>query len=384
MSEHIQPVMHPDPDVLSAFAEGALAEHERLACLDHLAACAQCREIVYLTQATEVGDAEPAREPKPVPAPFWKKWLTPVPVLSAAAVAALVAVSILVYRPQTPPAPQPELMARAEAPPAAVSVPLEEKAAPPETARSIAVQPKASSAISPPPAATTSTAPTAPAPATPAANQLAGVSGTVTDPAGAAVPNAQVQLSGLAGANTFRSTTDTGGQYSVTGVPPGQYELRVDSPGFKRTQNEIHLQPAQVARADSVLPVGNASDAVAVSAEAASVQTSTGGGGRGGRARAALTAAPIAPKPPLLSVASGRFMLRTDASGTLSRSTNAGESWEAVKGNWQGKVVRLATPPDAPGAGDALFQLNTDTGEVWLSGDGDRWKPLATPATPAH
>ena len=44
MSERFHPGVHPDPDVLNAFAESALAEHERAECLAHLADCAQCRE----------------------------------------------------------------------------------------------------------------------------------------------------------------------------------------------------------------------------------------------------------------------------------------------------------------------------------------------------
>jgi hypothetical protein len=343
--------MHPDADVLSAFAEGALAEHERLACLNHLAACAQCREIVYLTQAAEAGDAEPVMQPVAPPAPFWKRWLKPVSVLSTAAVAALVAISIFIYRPQARRAPQPELMAKVEAPPAAVPAPVEGKIAPPATARSGAVHAKASPAmkVAPPPgpplpqSAPQGTAPAAPMPAPPVTNQLSGLGGAVTDSAGEAAPHAQAQL------------------------------------GFKQTQNEIHLQPAQVARADSALPVGTASETVAVTAEAGDVLTfgagggSAGRGGRGLRAGAALSAAPVAPGPTLLSVTGGSIMLRTDASGALSRSADAGKSWQRVKSEWQGRIVRLATPPDAPGAGDAVFQLNTDAGEVWFSRDGSQW-----------
>jgi len=217
-------------------------------------------------------------------------------------------------------------------------------------------------------------------PVAPATDQLAGVTGTITDSAGAAVANAEVRITESAGANTFSSATNNNGQYSVTGLPPGQYELSVDSPGFKRAQNEIRLQPAQVARADSVLAVGDVSESVIVTAGAANAQMSSGGGGRGGgrggRARAAL-AATVALKAVLPSAASGQIMLRADAAGALARSTDAGRSWNGVKGEWQGKVIRLATPPDAPGAGDAVFQLNTDAGQVWFSRDGDHWTSAA-------
>lgn len=403
MSEHAQSGMHPEPDLLSAFAEGALAEHERLACLDHLAACAQCREIVWLTQAAEAAEADPPHEPKPDPAPFWKRWLTPVPILSTAAAAALVVVtSVVIYRHHTPPAPQPELMAKVEAPPAAVAAPAEEKMAPPASvhSRTAPLKPdlpmkiaQAPEPTAPAPLAQATSSPVLPAAPPPAPqsflpasapNQLSGVTGTVTDPAGTAVPNAQVQFVASAGATTVRSATNSNGQFSVTGIPPGTYEMRVDSPGFNRAQNEIHLQPAQIATADSVLKAGTASDSVAVTAEVARAETASapagGGGGRGGRAKAALAATSLAFRAALPSAANGQIMLRADAAGALLRSTNAGKSWKTVKGNWQGKVVRLIAPPDAPSAGDALFQLSTDTGDVWLSHDGNNW----TPAAPAH
>jgi hypothetical protein len=403
MSEHAQHGIHPDPDVLSAFAEGALAGHERLACLDHLAACPQCREIVWLTQATEATEASPAHEPKPEPAPFWKRWLTPVPILSTAAIAALAVASVVIYRHQTPPAPQPELMAKVEAPPAAVAAPAEEKTASPAAIHPRTAHPKSDLAMKiaqapepvapPPPPARAASSPVLPAAPPPvpqsflpasAPNQLSGVTGIVTDPAGAAVPNAEVQFVASAGATTVRSATNSNGQFSVTGIPPGTYEMSVDSPGFNRSQNEIHLQPAQIATADSVLKAGTASDSVAVTAEVAIAETASasagGGGGRGGRAKAALAGTSLAFKAALPSAANGQIMLRADAAGALLRSTDAGKSWKTVKGNWQGKVVRLVAPPDAPGAGDAVFQLSTDSGNVWLSHDGNNW----TPAAPAH
>ena len=48
---------HPDPDVLSAFAENALVEAERAQLLQHLGACHDCREILYLA-APNYADAQ--------------------------------------------------------------------------------------------------------------------------------------------------------------------------------------------------------------------------------------------------------------------------------------------------------------------------------------
>lgn len=43
-----QEVNHPDPNLLAAFAEKALAKAERVQVLEHLAQCSDCRDIVFL------------------------------------------------------------------------------------------------------------------------------------------------------------------------------------------------------------------------------------------------------------------------------------------------------------------------------------------------
>src|SRR5881275_640396 len=48
------PGNHPDADLLTAFAEQALAKRERLHVLEHLAQCSECRESVSLAQPEKV------------------------------------------------------------------------------------------------------------------------------------------------------------------------------------------------------------------------------------------------------------------------------------------------------------------------------------------
>lgn len=70
---------HPDPDLLTAFAEGALLERERRQLLDHLAVCAECREVLFV--AAEAAP-ETAAAPKLFlvprralpPRPVWVPW----------------------------------------------------------------------------------------------------------------------------------------------------------------------------------------------------------------------------------------------------------------------------------------------------------------------
>src|SRR6266852_4428956 len=74
--------VHPDPDLLTAFAEMSLNEHERNQVLQHLGQCADCRQVVSLAMPEIVApSAIPARSP-------WLTW----PMLRWGALAACVVV----------------------------------------------------------------------------------------------------------------------------------------------------------------------------------------------------------------------------------------------------------------------------------------------------
>jgi hypothetical protein len=65
-----KPEVHPDPDLLAAFAEKSLGDRERLPVLEHLSQCAECREVVSLAQPQfeleRVAAAAAAAMPAPV------------------------------------------------------------------------------------------------------------------------------------------------------------------------------------------------------------------------------------------------------------------------------------------------------------------------------
>jgi hypothetical protein len=83
---------HPDPDLLTAFAEGALIASEGEDMLAHLAVCAECREVLSIASAAS---PEPAVEaglhvlPRPTHAPL-RSWLPWVAVAAGIAVCSAV------------------------------------------------------------------------------------------------------------------------------------------------------------------------------------------------------------------------------------------------------------------------------------------------------
>lgn len=377
MSEHLHPGIHPDADSLSAFVEGMLPEHERLACLAHLAECSRCREVVYLAQEPL---AEPTPAPVAEPAPLrWKRWFAPVPALSAAAVACALVVSIAVYRQYSrPAAPAPELTASIRTPEVAPPAPEMLKQLPTPAPRAKALvnrEPIPAAAPPPPPAAP----PPAPVMANTApADMLAGIAGTVTDPAGGVVPKAQINLVDDATGRAFTSTSDARGQFNVAGLAPGRYRLNITSPGFKQAFRQIDLQPQEVAKADSILEVGASNETVTVNAEASLLKTESGELSHTVTAPAA--ALPVLPTNRsrlgaayATTAAKGKLMLAADSAGGLFLSKNSGKTWKAVKGPWKGKVVRISTIPDPAKVSNTLFQLTTDSASVWLSRDGNSW-----------
>ena len=105
----------------------------------------------------------------------------------------------------------------------------------------------------------------------------ASITGTVTDPSGAAVANARVTLSNPEHGINRETDTNGDGQYLVSGVPPGLYKLTFAAPGFKKYEAAgLILRVAQKARADAELQVGAATSEVTVEGTpVAAVETQT-------------------------------------------------------------------------------------------------------------
>ena len=79
--------------------------------------------------------------------------------------------------------------------------------------------------------------------AIPAAAQLtsADILGTVTDAAGAVVPNAKVTVVNLATSVSRTSQTSGSGEYVFNLLPSGQYSVTVEAPSFKKSVTNVTL-----------------------------------------------------------------------------------------------------------------------------------------------
>jgi iron complex outermembrane receptor protein/vitamin B12 transporter len=103
------------------------------------------------------------------------------------------------------------------------------------------------------------------------------VHGTVTDPLGAVVSGAQVQLfreAKLVGS----TTTDSEGKYRFSPLSPGRYRVKTQAPSFSLQQSDaIYIGSSSNAAVDITLKIGSVSQQIVVSATGTSLpETQTG------------------------------------------------------------------------------------------------------------
>jgi Carboxypeptidase regulatory-like domain/TonB dependent receptor len=102
------------------------------------------------------------------------------------------------------------------------------------------------------------------------------IAGTVSDPSGAAVPDAQVTLTNLGTTEKRTQPTGNDGLYTFVNLIPGNYRIDIEKPGFKHvTREPIVVQVQQTAKIDSVLQVGQVSENIEVTAETPLLQSET-------------------------------------------------------------------------------------------------------------
>ena len=95
------------------------------------------------------------------------------------------------------------------------------------------------------------------------------LTGTVTDPQGAAVPAAKIELKNIETNVSTATQTNGAGVYASPPINPGQYTVTVTATGFKAAvENRLELRSSDRKAVDFKLQLGAASETVTVSAEA--------------------------------------------------------------------------------------------------------------------
>lgn len=108
------------------------------------------------------------------------------------------------------------------------------------------------------------------------AQESATITGIVTDPTGAAIPNTTITLTRVDTRTVRVAHSDGAGLYSFPDLQIGTYDLKATASGFKTyTKTGLVLNVAQTLRADVPLQVGSQAETVTVQANALQVQTET-------------------------------------------------------------------------------------------------------------
>jgi hypothetical protein len=102
------------------------------------------------------------------------------------------------------------------------------------------------------------------------------ITGTVTDPSGAAVPDATITITHAGTGASLSTTTGTDGTYRFPLVPPGSYVIDIKSASFKEVRTTgIVVEASQTVPFNARLEIGTASQVVEVTSQVALVQTAT-------------------------------------------------------------------------------------------------------------
>ena len=100
------------------------------------------------------------------------------------------------------------------------------------------------------------------------------ISGTLSDPSGAVVPNAAITVVNTALRSEFKAISNGQGFYSFPSLPVGHYDLTIEAAGFKtQKKTSLAVDTDSARKLDVVLELGQGSETVIVQANEAQVDT---------------------------------------------------------------------------------------------------------------
>jgi hypothetical protein len=103
------------------------------------------------------------------------------------------------------------------------------------------------------------------------------ITGTVSDPAGAVIPNAAVEARNVETGALYPAAGSSTGNYTIAQLPAGNYSLTVSVMGFKKfVSTGIVVEVAGTTRVDAKLEIGAATESVTVTDVAQQLKTEGG------------------------------------------------------------------------------------------------------------
>ncbi|HVF87542.1 MAG TPA: carboxypeptidase regulatory-like domain-containing protein, partial [Pyrinomonadaceae bacterium] len=179
----------------------------------------------------------------------------------------------------------------------------------------------------------------------------ASVQGSVTDAAGAVVPNATVTLTNKETSRTQQTTSSEEGFYRFSGLAPGEYSISVEQANFKKSVVDVSVNAEETQGVDLALTTGEVTETVTVTSEAgSSLETENGNVSR------AITTEEIRQLPP---VGRDPYELLRLTPGVFGDGARGGG----------GGAVNLPNTTGPGGSNNSIFQTEN---QVQISANGQR------------
>src|SRR5436309_12715314 len=94
------------------------------------------------------------------------------------------------------------------------------------------------------------------------------ITGLVADASGAAIAGARITVRNMATNATVNTASTATGNFTAPSLPPGDYEIAVTAPGFKRAAAaHVEVRATQITTQNITLEVGDVAESVTVSGE---------------------------------------------------------------------------------------------------------------------
>src|SRR5262245_57091462 len=145
----------------------------------------------------------------------------------------------------------------------------------------------------------------------------ASLSGSVKDPSGAVVPGVVVEVTNEETGQVLSATSNEVGEFTLSFVPAGQFEIKVEMAGFRTfTQKALQFTAGQQVRFPIVLQVGGVTDETTVTTDSVLLQNASATL-NDNLSNAALTQLPL-PKRDFSSLLNLQNGVRYDSGGMFS------------------------------------------------------------------
>ena len=172
-------------------------------------------------------------------------------------------------------------------------------------------------------------------------------SGSVTDAQGAVVPKASVVATETRTGVKTTATSESTGEYTLPFLPPGEYEIAAEAPGFKRTLRQgLTLSAGEHPIVDFRLELGAVSESVTVTGETPLVTTSTASIGQSVTTHE-VEDIPINGRAPIMLmtlamgvIGGGFYRVPFVRSICLAPASPSGESAGPTNSRWMGRRTR--------------------------------------------